>query len=202
MPGRHAAPGLGPFFRELIVFVAKIALVAAVVAVAIVLLVNYLPRAGDDDQLVPLTVVTASPTTRGAAATTLATATTRSAPTTTAPSPTTTAPSPTTTAPSPTTTTEAGPRDPSEVEVLVLNSTTRDFLAAAVSEDLAALGYVVLEPDNYRPTLATSRVWYAPGFAAEAFELGAQVPDAQIEANPADDPAADIVVVLGTSFQG
>jgi hypothetical protein len=87
--------------------------------------------------------------------------------------------------------------------VLVLNAVGVAGLAAEVTEALDTLGYETLIPANYQPTLEQSRVWYHAGFAPEAFELaGAVAPDALIEENPDLTADADIVVVLGASYEG
>ena len=138
--------------------------------------------------------------TRAESSTTIAsTTTTEPAPTTQASTTTTTPP---TTTEATTTTTVPPVRDPSEVTVLVLNSTTRGGLAAGVTSDLAALGYQMLEQDNYRPALDVSAVWFAPGLSREADILAEQIPDALVEPFAGDDVLADIVVVLGASFSG
>jgi hypothetical protein len=89
------------------------------------------------------------------------------------------------------------------VRVLVLNAVGVTGLAAEVTERLDDLGYQTITPANYQPTLEQTRVWYHAGFAPEAFEVaGAVVPDALIEENPDLTADADIVVVLGASYQG
>ena len=126
----------------------------------------------------------------------------RPATTTQATTTTTTTAQPSTTAEAATTTTVAQPRPAGEVTVLVLNSTGRSGLAARVTAELAALGYQMLEEDNYPTRLATTAVWYAPGFELEAQVLAENFPDAEVEPFPGDDESADIVVVLGASFSG
>lgn len=86
--------------------------------------------------------------------------------------------------------------------MLVLNSTRRNGLAARITRELAALGYQMLEQDNYRPRLSTTALWYVPGFELEAEVLAAEFPDAEVGPFPGDDTAADIVIVLGASFSG
>lgn len=94
-------------------------------------------------------------------------------------------------------------RAPTEVRVLVLNAVGVVGLAAEVTARLETLGYQTITPSNYQPTLEQSRVWYHSGFAPEAFELaGAVAPDALIEENPDLTADADIVVVLGASYEG
>ena len=100
-------------------------------------------------------------------------------------------------------TTTVALRTPAEVRVLVLNAVGVTGLAAEVSEDLQGFGYQVLTPSNYQPALEQSRVWYGPAFEAEAFELaGVAFPDALVELNNELTPDADIVVILGASYEG
>ncbi len=100
------------------------------------------------------------------------------------------------------TTTTLALRIPSEVRVLVLNAVGVAGLAAEVTEDLQGFGYQVLTPSNYQPALEQSRVWYGPAFEAEAFELaGVAFPDALVELNNELTADADIVVILGASYE-
>ena len=101
-----------------------------------------------------------------------------------------------------TTTTAVALRTPPEVRVLVLNAVGVTGLAAEVTEDLQGIGYQVLTPSNYQPALEQSRVWYGPAFEAEAFELaGVAFPDALVELNNELTADADIVVILGASYE-
>ena len=94
-------------------------------------------------------------------------------------------------------------RPPSEVTVLVLNSTGRGGIAAALSTALGQAGYQTLQADNYEPGLEQSRVWYLGDFGPEAAQLQAEfVPDAAVEPYEGPDVGADIVVVLGAGFAG
>ncbi len=123
--------------------------------------------------------------------------------TTRPPSTTSTIPSTTSTAAATTSTTDTtvAIRPPAEIRVMVLNSIGVTGLAGQVSARLQELGYTTLTPDDYSPSLEQSRVWYLPGFEAEAFELAAEFPDALIEQNPDLAIDADIVVVLGESYE-
>ncbi len=193
MPGDHAAPGLKRFYRELSSSLIRWLIVAAViiaVAWGIARLFESLGESGTTTTSVPITQTSVP----------VSSTTTTSAPTTT------TTASTTTTSTTITTTTTIPPELlPSEVEVVVLNSTTVSGLAAGVSDNLAVIGYQMLEPDNYRPTLDTSRIWFADGFDDEAITLASQIPQQTVivEPWPNEDPIpADIVVVLGTDFGG
>lgn len=192
MPGDHAAPGLKRFYRELSGSLVRWLIVAAViVAVAwgVARLFDSLGGAGTTTSTVTATTSGLAPVTSSS---------------TSAPVPTSTTTSSTTTSSTTTTTTLPPELAPSEVQVVVLNSTTVSGLAAGVSDNLGVVGYQMLEPDNYRPTLDASRIWYDVDFEDEAISLAEQIPQTLIvEPWPNDDPIpADIVVVLGTDFGG
>jgi hypothetical protein len=94
-------------------------------------------------------------------------------------------------------------RDPSEVRVLVLNSTEIAGAAGRLTEELAAQGYQTLEASDFTPEQDPSRVWYREGFSAEANVLAELIPGSLVESIP--DPTvgegADIVIVLGTGYE-
>ena len=172
MSGKHAAPfRLGDFLT----IIGGVAVVAGLVYLGLTALLGGTPTTTS-------TSTTATPTSTTIASTT-----------------TSTSPSSTTT--SATTSTTVAIRPPDEVRVLVLNSLGVDGLATQVSNELADLGYTMLTPDNYSPLLERSRVWFLPGFEAEGFVLAAEFPDALIEENPDLAVEADIVVVLGESYE-
>ena len=154
MAGRHAAPGYGGFFRELAVFLLKVVFWGAIIFGAAILF-QAIFSSNDDSA-----TTTTQTTTATSAATTATTETT-----TTTLVPTTTT-SQTTTTTQPTTTTLAG-RDPSEVTVLVLNSTTRSGIASDLADTLSEVGYQTLEPENWQTPFSVSRVWYVAGFETE-----------------------------------
>lgn len=120
----------------------------------------------------------------------------------TASSSTTSAPTTTSTVATTTTIPVIVVRPPEEVTVVVLNSIGTPGLAARVTGVLADLGYDMLEPDNYEPRLEQSIIWYKPGFGPDANDLAANFPDAATQLNPDDLPEADIVVLLGASYEG
>lgn len=192
MPGRHAAPGYRGLFRELFIFLVKVVFWGAVVFGAVLL--SQMIFSGDEP---PAT----TPTTQSTTAATVASTTTTEAPTTTivASTATTTTEAPTTTIA--TTTTPAG-RDPSEITVLVLNSTTRSGIAAGLRETLTGAGYQTLEPANWETPFSVSRVWYVAGFETEAAVIAGYVsPDAIVELFQGVSQA-DIIIVLGASYGG
>ena len=179
MSGRHAAPVGRNFYRDLATMVGGIIVVA-------ILVYGLLWFFAGRDNVPPPTSQAAQPT----VSTTAAVTTTRqlvSNSTSTTEAPTTTA---------------VTLRAPEEVRVLVLNAVGVTGLAADVTEDLQGFGYQVLTPSNYQPALEQSRVWYWPAFEAEAFELaGVAFPDALVELNNELTTDADIVVILGASFE-
>jgi hypothetical protein len=187
--GRHAAPGMGGFFRELGVFALKVAVWGVIVFGGVVLI----PKA-----IGFFTTTTTQPATSSTNPT-VASATGTTATATTAPA---TSTVPTTTSTLATTTTTAPVRNPGDVHVQVLNSTSRNGLAAGLSETLAAAGYQMSDSDNYGQALDETYVWYAPGFVREADMLAAEyVPGAVVEASPSPLDV-DVLVVIGASYQG
>lgn len=179
MKGRHVGDESTTFGRDLGLMVVGILVVGAVVFGALWMFA----RANDSD---PAAVTTTTVSTvLGTSVTTTTTTTTTTTPTTT----------------STTSIAAVEVREPSEITVLVLNAVGTPGLAGRLTQRLADLGYVTLDADDYDPPLEQSRVWYRPGFGAEALELAAQIPDALIEVNPDTDTDADIVVVLGGSYQ-
>ena len=182
--GKHVSSGRqSAFLRDSVIMGVGILIIAALTYGAIWLFQDLVGGSDDDPVAVATTTTTAAPET------TAAPATTTSAPTT---SISTTA---TTTAP------VVEVRPPEEVTVLVLNSVGTPGLAGTVTEQLAGLGYETLEADNYEPGLERSRVWYKEGFGLEANDLAALFPDALIELNPDVAPEANIVVLLGASYE-
>lgn len=189
MPGRHAAPGYGGFARELVIFVLKVLFWGAIVFGAVLLFQVIFPGddSGDTTTTSPSTTVTAD----GSTASTAATTTTTIAPTTTSTVATTTTIA--------TTTTLAG-RNPSEITVLVLNSTNRSGLAADLADTLTDAGYQTVEPENWETPFTVSRIWYVAGFESEARAIARYVsPDAIVELFQGVTQA-DIIIVIGASY--
>jgi hypothetical protein len=174
MGGRHAAP---PSYRDL----AIVGLAVIVIGVLVYLGLSALASSdGPDRTTTTVAVVTTVPATTEVVTTTTTATTTSTAPTTTT----------------------AALLSPDQIRVQVLNAIGVSGLAGEVTQDLTALGYQMLLPGNYQPTLPQSRVWYADGFEAEAYELAAEFPDAVVErASSEVGVNADIVVVLGESYQ-
>lgn len=184
--GKHVASGSSAFIRDLVVMAVGIVIVGVLLYGGLSLFAGL---GADDD-----------PDASGSTLTTVTTSPTSSQPTTTS----TVATSTTTTAESTTTTTEAVVvRDPSEVTVLVLNSTGRAGIAGALTTAFGEAGYQTLQADNYEPTLDQSRVWYLGDFAPEAAEIQAEfIPDGAVEPYEGPDLGADVVVVLGAGYEG
>lgn len=190
MPGKHSAPGNRRLVAEVFRF-ALLLLIFAAVGIGGAIWVSSTLEANSEGAI-PV-AATQDPTTTSVLPATLppepSTTTTTEPPSTT-----------TTTAPTTTTTTTLPTVDPTELTVIVLNSTQRSGMAGRLTSDLADLGYQTLEPDNYRPALETSRIWFTEELEREAQLLLELVPDAIVEAFPEDDPQSDITVVLGASF--
>lgn len=182
--GRHVSSDRqGAFLRDSVIMGVGILIVAALTYGAIWLFQDF--RDGSDD---PVAVDTTTTSTVATTATT---------------EPPTTSSTVTTTTQATTTTTEPviEVRPPEEVTVLVLNSIGTPGLAGRVTELLTDQGYDTLEADNYQPELDQSRVWYKDGYGPEALDLAANFPDAITERNDEAAPEADIVVVLGSSYE-
>lgn len=193
--GRHAR-GNGPgFYRDVLLLIAGIIVVAAVVFGGLSLWAG-----GSDDDITP----PASPTSTEPAETTDIPSTTsiQPAPTSTAIAPTTAEPSTTTTtsAAAPSTLREA--RAPAEVRAIVLNSTGVAGLAGQLSDELAQQGYQMAQADNYTPELSDSMIFHADGFSVEALDLAETMPDATVAPDPelAAEWGVDVVVVIGQSY--
>jgi hypothetical protein len=109
-----------------------------------------------------------------------------------------------------TTTTTEAPLSPAEVPTIVLNGTDVGGAAGKYSDVLASLGYQLTNPDgaNSAPEAktATTVIYFAPGFAEEAAEVGAAIgaPDVDPVEIPATPPGpiagASVVVVIGTDL--
>ena len=183
--GRHASrSGQSAFLRDAAIMGVGIVIVAALMYGILWLIQTWrspdpLPGASETTQVVD-----------SATTTTIRTSTT-----------TTAAPTTTTTSTTTTTVPVIESRPPEDVTVLVLNSVGTAGLAGRVTERLADLGYDMLEPDNYEPRLEQSLIWYKEGFGPDAQDLAANLPDAVIEFNPDGLPEADIVVLLGASYE-
>lgn len=98
-----------------------------------------------------------------------------------------------------------GAREPSEVTVIVLNSTRTAGIAATRSDTLSQAGYNALEPTNATTGELETTTIYATEDAqadAEVIRDLLAMPDATIEEKPEDSLGgasadADVVVVLG-----
>lgn len=212
MPGKHAAPGQGEFLWGLTKFVLKgVAFGMALMLIFWVLIVKVPEWWPSETDATPATVAT---TADNRTPTTLVPATTStlpdrsvvdSTPTTLVDGPqesttTSTTSSSTTSTTTTTTTVVEELLAPADIEVRVMNATGRNGLAARVTSELAALGYDMLTQGNTGST-ATTTVYYIPGLAEEAEVLAAQLPGAvSVAVNPANDPSADLLVVLGSSY--
>lgn len=113
----------------------------------------------------------------------------------------------TTTTPDDTTTTTAassGDREPKDVTVLVLNGGGPAGVAKANSDAIGEKGYTMGAYTNASATVATTVVYYADGYQAEAEAVASALGKSAdvVEAMPDTPPGpgadtADVVVVLG-----
>jgi len=188
---RHATPGMQGFFRELGVFALKVLFWGVVVFGGVVVLTKGIHWLATP----PSTTESAVPTTS------LVAGTSQTAATTTSTTPTASTGDSTTTSTTSTTTTTSL-RDPADILVQVLNSTTRNLVAAGLTETLAGAGYQTVDADNYSHALDQSTVWYAPGYGGEAQAIAdSYVPDAVVQESPGPLDV-DILVVIGASYEG
>lgn len=173
--GRHASPDPKAFYRSLAEMIGGIVLVG----VAMFAFLNLLA-----DNPTAMTTTTS-----------LAVTTEPSTTTTTEPSTTTTTPMPTTT--------EIPVRPSNEVRVQVLNSMGLAGAAGRFTTTLDGAGYQTLPASDYSPEQDPSRIWYRPGFSAEANVLLEFIPEARVEeiSDPTVGQGADVVIVLGTGYE-
>jgi len=181
--GRHVATGSSAFIRDLVVMAVGIVIVGVLLYGGLSLFAGL----GSDDDPVAADTTTSTETTS-----------------TTQPPSTVSSVTTTTSAPEEeTTTTVIEVRPPSEVTVVVLNSTGISGIAGALTTSLSEAGYQTLQADNFDPALDQSAVWYLGDFAPEAADVQADfVADATIAPYEGPDLGADIVVVLGASYDG
>lgn len=191
--GKHARRSGPGFYLDAAMLAAGIVLVGALVFGGL----SWL--AGRDGAPSEPTASESTTTTTGdtpSTSSTSSTSTSTTAAATTSPSPPTTADLP------PTTIREA--REPGSVRVVVLNSIGVPGLAAGLSDELASVGYQMSQPDNYSPELSDTMIFHAEGFSLEALDLSDAVPDGTVALNAdiVSTWGADIVVVIGRSYQG
>ena len=85
--------------------------------------------------------------------------------------------------------------------MLVLNSTNRSGIAADLADTLDDVGYQTLDPENWETPFSVSRIWYVAGFEAEARAMARYVsPDAIVELFQGVTQA-DIIIVIGASYE-
>lgn len=196
MGGRHLAPDRRRLYRETL----RLAIMLIVLAVVLIGGAVWISGWLESGETQPVTATQDTITTTSVLAATLATraptTSTTSTVVTTTSIATTTAPSTSST----TTTTLPSVRSPSEITVIVLNSTDTKGMAARLTTRLSGLGYTTLEADNFTPFLEITRVWFVEGFGREAAVMAEQIPDAIVELFPNENAQSDITVVLGASF--
>lgn len=98
-------------------------------------------------------------------------------------------------------------KDPSEIDVLVLNGTKVGGVAASNSETIGAKGYNMLKPGDAATNTSTTTVYFKADYEADASSIAALLgrsPNA-VQAMPSDSLGpgsadADIVVVIGSDI--
>lgn len=186
---RHLADGKGRFTWEVSKFVLGWVVGVAVLVFGGQALWGYLPtladRVSSDTTLPPVTVTLVEPTTTTSPIVVVTTTSTTSTTSTT------------------TTTTLPTAADPSEITVLVLNSTSRTGLAASATADIATLGYLTEEPTNIAPERAGLEIYYIDGLDLEAIALSELLGGAILFLDTQDIVPAgvDLVVVLGADYE-
>lgn len=174
--GRHSSGTQGGFYKDLAIMIVGILLVGS----AVFFFLSLVAEGPSDTTTTTSTTEAGEPTTTTVSTTTSSTSTTSTTTTTTIPI-----------------------RPPGEVRVVVLNSVGIAGAAGRLTEVLADIGYLTLEADDYEPTQDPSRIWYRDGFAAEASELLAVIPDALVEPLPDETlvEGADVLVILGAGYE-
>jgi hypothetical protein len=96
------------------------------------------------------------------------------------------------------------PRPKGQVTVQVLNGSTKNFLAAQVSETLRQDGYNVKSAGNYNPKIATTIIYYQSDLLPEAQRLQRQrFQGSELMLAPATLSAdIDLQVILGADQAG
>ena len=194
--GRHARRSGVGFYKDVLFLIAGILVVGAIVFGGLSL------WAGRDNGGTPPDSSSTSATAAEQTTTSTTRPTTSQGPVTSTTTTSTTAPTSTTESTAPPTTLRPA-RQPGEVSAIVLNSTATPGLAAELTDELAALGYLMSEPTNYTPELSDTMIFHADGFSLEALDLADAVPDGTVaaDADLAGAHGVDIVVVIGLSHQ-
>jgi hypothetical protein len=103
----------------------------------------------------------------------------------------------------------AQPHDPAAVKVLVLNGSGKSGIAKAGADQLKAANYTTLDPANAATSkaIATSVVYFTPGYDADAQQIAAKLGLSPSAVQPLPSPPppeigdprdANIVVLIGT----
>jgi LytR cell envelope-related transcriptional attenuator len=108
----------------------------------------------------------------------------------------------------PTASTAVQAHDPAQVKVLVLNGSGKAGIAKAGADVLKAANYTTLEPSNAKGgTIATSIVYFVPGYDADAATVTAKLglPASAAQPLPTPPPAeiadpkdANVIVLVGS----
>ena len=141
----------------------------AVLAVTAMITALYVWRGETPDTATPASATTQQSSTAPAPSTSAPNATTSKAPVKPAPTP--------TTSPAPSTKTSTTSADRvGDLEVVVLNQTSRKGLAGTVAQRLRDKGWTVALISNFRGNVTATTVYYPPGAKAEAEAAAAALP--------------------------
>lgn len=88
---------------------------------------------------------------------------------------------------------------PSEVQVTVLNGTSRKGFAGRIAEDLTARGYTIGETGNTSQAGAGATIVYGPDGYLAAMSVKAQVGDAELRLDGREGTAVDLLLGEGIS---
>ena len=182
--------------------------VLAVLAVAALVTSLAVWRAEEARRATPAAGGTTAPVSRAAlsqapvkAATPMTTVPVTTAPVTTAPA--TPAPTPTATSPAKRDRTSRGSAVAHDVEVVVLNQTTRRGLAASVAVAMRGRGWTVPAVGNFRGIVPATTVYYPPGQEAAALAAAKSLPTApRIRPRFGNLSTSRLTVVLTSSYPG
>lgn len=91
------------------------------------------------------------------------------------------------------------PLEPADVQVTVLNGTSRSGFAGRIAEDLTARGYTVAETGNTSKAGARATIVYGPEGYLAALSVQAQVGEAELRLDDREGTAVDLLLGEGIS---
>jgi hypothetical protein len=171
----------------------------AVLAVTAMVTALYVWRGESPDTATPASATTQQSTTASASSTPSPRTTTTKAPV--KPAPATTTSSPPATKPTKTKTTTPSADKVGDLEVVVLNATSRKGLAGTVATRLRAKGWTVALVGNFRGNVTATTVYYPAGAQADAAAAAAALPtDPRVRPRFGNLSASRLTVVVTDSY--